>query len=124
MHDGCLVTPVQKSWHRCAVGACRHVTKDALVSVPSSHGPEGPIPVGKKFPALEPGGYFDLAQRSVGVQRKGGQEPDGTQSQTRDTDERQTFTSSFLNFSATRARITRCKHGRPFPARRPFGWPA
>jgi hypothetical protein len=40
MHNGGLITPVQKPRHRLLVRACGHIAPHALLIVPSCHGPE------------------------------------------------------------------------------------
>jgi hypothetical protein len=96
VHHGSLVTPVQKSRHCCAMGACRHEAPHTLLVVPGGHRPEGPASIGQHAPPLKPGRCLGLAQGPVSVECEERQEANRSNSQARDTDKRHIFPPGLL----------------------------
>jgi hypothetical protein len=92
VHDGSLVTPVQKSRHCSPMRACRHEAPHALLVVPSGHRPEGPASIGQKAATLKTGRCLDLTQGAVSIKYEERQEANRSNSQARDTDKWHTFT--------------------------------
>jgi hypothetical protein len=68
VHNGSLVTPVQKSRHRGFMSACRHKAPHTLLAVPSSHRPEGPVMIAQKASRLKPERSLCLAQGAQSIE--------------------------------------------------------
>ena len=68
VHNGSLVTPVQKSRHRGFMSACRHEAPHTLLAVPSSHRPEGPVMIAQKASRLKPERSLCLAQGAQSIE--------------------------------------------------------
>lgn len=88
MHNGCLVTPIEKVRHRPTVRAAGHESPHAVRTIPDRHRPESPSPIGEKRTALELGRSLDLFDGAERVHRKRRQKAHGPYAEPSDADER------------------------------------
>jgi hypothetical protein len=70
MHNGCLVTPVEKVWHRGTVRTIGHELSHAVLAIPGRHGPKSPTAIGQDRPSFEAGCLLDLSKRTKRVHDK------------------------------------------------------
>jgi hypothetical protein len=72
MGYGCLITPMQKTWHGFLVRPGRHELPHVLLRVPASHRPKGPASVSQQSPFLESGRLLYLAEDTERVKPEEG----------------------------------------------------
>ena len=88
MHNGCLVTPIEKVRHRPTMRIAGHVSPHILLTIPDRHRPESPPPIDQKRTAFESGRPLNLLDGSGRVYRKRRQKADGAYPQASDAHKR------------------------------------
>jgi hypothetical protein len=88
MHNGCLVTPIEKVRHRPAMRSAGHVLPHVVLTIPDRHRPESPTPIDEKRTGFESGRPLDLLDGTGRVHRKRRQKSDGPYPQASDAHKR------------------------------------